>query len=51
MHSLARLLRRSSRDPVVTFCESCGEACTSACRANARLDRDRTAVLRGGLPR
>ncbi|MEU8298620.1 hypothetical protein AB0C04_15240 [Micromonospora sp. NPDC048909] len=29
----------------VTLCESCGQVCTSACRADARYERSRTAVL------
>lgn len=60
MITLARLLHRSAgRSPVtlspafssVTVCEECGQACTSACRALARADRERTALLGLGLPR
>ncbi|MGC5022728.1 hypothetical protein [Micromonospora sp. DT47] len=29
----------------VTLCDSCGQVCTSACRADARYERTRTTVL------
>lgn len=29
----------------VTVCESCGQVCTPACRANARYEHTRTAML------
>jgi hypothetical protein len=35
----------------VTMCQSRGRVCTSACRAIARADRDRTATLARSLPR
>ena len=44
MLSVVRLLWTADRSGV-TFCESCGQACTSACRSAAHLDRARTAAL------
>ncbi|MGN9779154.1 hypothetical protein ACTMS0_25840 [Micromonospora sp. H33] len=35
----------------VTLCESCGQVCTAACRADARYERSRTAVLRDSYVR
>ena len=44
MLSLVRRLWTADRSGI-TFCESCGQACTSACRSAAHLDRARTAAL------
>lgn len=35
----------------VSFCDSCGQVCTAACRAEAHRDRARRAVLGHGLLR
>jgi hypothetical protein len=32
-----------------TYCESCAQVCTAECRADARLDRARTAAAIGHL--
>ncbi|GAA2718107.1 hypothetical protein ACFY2R_28200 [Micromonospora olivasterospora] len=38
--------RRSTHPQGVTFCESCGQVCTAACRADARHERTpRTTAL------
>jgi len=42
--SLLRKLRLTGRGDV-TFCDSCGQACTSADRSAARYDRAKTAAL------
>lgn len=48
----ARLRQRLGQVRGVEFCESCGQVCTTGCRAEARLDRLRTdAFYRAGLPR
>jgi hypothetical protein len=40
------LMRRPwTADSSITFCEWCGQVCTSACRSAARLDRARTAAV------
>jgi len=43
-----RLFRRlrPGRPAAATFCERCAEACTPACRADARLDGARTQAFR-----
>jgi hypothetical protein len=35
------LRRRAAALRGVEFCDSCGEACTASCRAEARLERTR----------
>lgn len=47
MRTLTRLLTRSATTVQVIWCESCGQACTPACRALARADRERTTLLCG----
>ncbi|MFD0783760.1 hypothetical protein ACFQZ8_07520 [Micromonospora azadirachtae] len=37
--------RRANRLPRLTLCESCGQVCTAACRADAHYERGRTAAL------
>ncbi|MGW5671795.1 hypothetical protein [Micromonospora sp. NPDC003776] len=37
--------RRPSDASNVTFCDSCGQVCTAACRADAHHERARTLVL------
>ncbi|MGR6317422.1 hypothetical protein Q2K19_05835 [Micromonospora soli] len=37
--------RRPVDDQGVTLCESCGQVCTVACRADARYERNRTTAL------
>lgn len=36
---LKRLIRRKRPTAHVDFCDSCGQVCTSACRAQAHRDR------------
>lgn len=50
MHSFARRLWSAGSGSTVTFCESCGQVCTRTCRTAAQRDRNRTTVLRLGLP-
>jgi hypothetical protein len=50
MRSLLRRLR-VGRLSGTTFCESCGQVCTPACRSTASLDRARDRGLPLGLPR
>ena len=46
------IFRRPARPVVVQFCESCGQACTAACRAQAHYERTRDlAVLTTAFPR
>ena len=44
---MSKLFRRrhASNAQSVTLCESCGQVCTSECRAEARYERTRTAML------
>jgi len=43
---MMRFLRRcAERREQVTFCESCAQVCTAACRATAHRERVQTAVL------
>ena len=42
---LARLRERRAAARGVEFCDSCGQVCTSQCRAQARIDRTRVEVL------
>ncbi|MCW3816150.1 hypothetical protein ONA91_17035 [Micromonospora sp. DR5-3] len=43
---MIKLFRRRHVDVQgVTFCESCGQVCTAACRADARYERTRTTAL------
>ena len=37
--------RRAINLQNVTLCESCGQVCTPECRAEARYERTRTAML------
>lgn len=37
--------RRPPKPTTVEYCDTCGEACTAACRAIAHADRMRTAAL------
>ncbi|MFE9655540.1 hypothetical protein [Micromonospora sp. NPDC006431] len=43
---MIKLFRRRPLDvQAVTFCESCGQVCTPACRADARYEHARTTAL------
>lgn len=42
---LKRLTRRKRPAAQVEFCDSCGQVCTSACRAEASRDRVAAAAL------
>jgi hypothetical protein len=48
---LARLHVRMDRNTLAatTFCESCSEVCTPACRQDARLDQYRQTAYHNGL--
>jgi uncharacterized cysteine cluster protein YcgN (CxxCxxCC family) len=48
---MLRLLRRRATASPVSFCDSCGQVCTAACRAETHRDRTRTDVLRYGALR
>jgi hypothetical protein len=48
---LAFLRRRRSSLSSVSFCDSCGQVCTAACRADAHRDRARRIVLGHGILR
>ncbi len=39
---LGKLWRRPTSTRAVEFCETCGQVCTSECRAEAALERART---------
>lgn len=41
----SKRLRRATRTRAVEFCETCGQVCDAACRAEARLERTRLAVI------
>jgi hypothetical protein len=41
----AKLRQRRAEARGVEFCESCGQICTTECRAQARLDRVRVEAL------
>lgn len=41
----ARMLRRMGPVGRVEFCETCGQVCTPACRAQALRDRTRTEAM------
>lgn len=43
--AVRRLLNRSTPPRSVTLCESCGQVCTHACRADAIRERDRIHAL------
>ncbi|MGC1215712.1 MAG: hypothetical protein WA890_31200 [Micromonospora sp.] len=45
MIKLFRRRRRAAHVQGVTLCESCGQVCTAACRADARYERTRTTAL------
>ena len=44
---MSKLFRRrhTNNAQSATLCESCGQICTSQCRAEARYERTRTAML------
>lgn len=46
------MFRRSRKVEVASadFCDSCGQVCTSACRAEAQRDRVRTAAFSFSVP-
>lgn len=41
----AKLRRREVESRSASLCESCGQVCTSACRAETRYERTRTTAL------
>ena len=47
---MVKLVRRLSRLRSVEFCESCGQVCTAACRAEAHRARVRTSHIHLQLP-
>jgi hypothetical protein len=47
---MVKLIRRLSRLRSVEFCESCGQVCTAACRAEAHRARVRTSHMHLQLP-
>lgn len=42
---MSKIIQRLTRRGAVEFCDSCGEVCTAACRAEARRDRLRAQTL------
>jgi hypothetical protein len=51
MRTLGRFLRSDQLVRTAAFCDSCGQVCTAEHRAASRIDQDRAAALRNGLPR
>ena len=48
---MLRFLHRRATSAQVSFCDSCSQVCTAACRADAHRDQARTDALRHGFPR
>ncbi|MEU4680350.1 hypothetical protein [Micromonospora sp. NPDC023737] len=50
---MIKFMRRRRADHVrgLTLCESCGQVCTAACRADAHRERGRTTALTNAFVR